>query len=151
MFEGFYKATAIARGFIFFIISTIILSCSKQPLYPSPQIIGDMVVIDLALLREETPLFYSYNYNNKRINFFVIKIHGEISSYLDACYSCYPKKLGFGFDNGYIYCRSCNVRYSISDIKKGIGSCYPIKIPGELGEGRYFIPIKILQEGANKF
>lgn len=126
-------------------------SCSKQPLYQAPEIIGDKVVINTSQLIDRRPVFYSYNYNKKRINFFVIKIDGRVSSYLDACRECYPKKLGFGFDDGFMYCRSCNVRYPVSDIEKGFGSCYPIKIPGEERDGKYFISLKTLQDKVNKF
>ncbi|MFN3480800.1 MAG: Fe-S-containing protein [Thermodesulfovibrionales bacterium] len=109
------------------------------------------MIVDIEQLVEKRPLFYSYNYNNKRINFFVIKINGRVTSYLDACRECYPKKLGFGFDDGHIYCRSCNVRYPVDEIEKGLGSCYPIKITGEERGGKYFIPLKILQKRADIF
>ncbi len=146
------KAGVIFLGIIFLMLSILFLSyCSRQPLYPSAPINGDKVVIDITNLNEGIPAFYSYDYNKKRINFFVIRINGRVSSYLDACSSCYPKRLGFGFDNGYIYCRSCDVRYPVNEIEKGLGSCYPIKIPGEEKDGGYLISIKTLQEGANKF
>lgn len=156
MIKGFFcwfdKAVAIFPGVLFFMLSILFLSyCSRQPLYPVPEVNGDKVVIDITHLNERTPVFYSYNYKKKRINFFVIRIDRKVLSYLDACSSCYPKKLGFGFDNGYVYCRSCDVRYPVSDIEKGLGSCYPIRIYGEEKDGRYLISIKTLQEGADKF
>lgn len=137
---------------IFLMISILFLqSCSKQPIYQAPEIIDDKIVVDIGQLTDKRPVFYSYNYQKKRINFFIIKIDGRVSSYLDACAECYPKKLGFGFDNGYIYCRSCNVKYPIDSIEKGFGSCYPIKIDGEEQQGKYFISLKTLQEKVNKF
>lgn len=126
-------------------------SCNKQPLYQAPVIIDDKVVVNTSQLIDKRPVFYSYNYNKKRINFFVIKIDGKVSSYLDACAECYPKKLGFGFDDGSIYCRACNVKYPIDNIEKGFGSCYPIRITGEEREDKYFIPLKALQERSDKF
>lgn len=126
-------------------------SCSKQPLYPAPDIKEGRVVIDISMLKNGIPVFYSYSYNKKRINFFILKIDGRISSYLDACAECYPKKLGFGFDNGSIYCRSCNVKHPIDSIEMGFGSCYPIRVAGEEQQGKYFISLKTLQEKVNKF
>ncbi|MFN3395379.1 MAG: Fe-S-containing protein [Thermodesulfovibrionales bacterium] len=126
-------------------------SCTKQPLYQEPVIIDDMVIVNTSQLIEKRPVFFSYQYNKKMINFFVIKIEGKVSSYLDACAKCYPKKLGFGFDNGYIYCRACNVRHPVENIEKGFGSCYPIKIAGEEQQGKYFISLKTLQEKVDKF
>lgn len=129
----------------------LIVGCSRRPLYPAPKIVDDKVVVYTGQLIEKKPLFHSYNYNKKRINFFVIKIDGKVSSYLDACAACYPKKLGFGSDDGHIYCRACNVRYHVSEIEKGFGSCYPIKISGEERDGKYFISLKTLQERSDKF
>ncbi len=129
----------------------LILGCSNQPRYPEPENVDDKVVIDINHLEEKRPVFYSYHFNRKRINFFVIKINGRVMSFLDACRECYPEKLGFGFDNGQIYCRSCNVRYPVESIEKGFGSCYPIKVEGK-GDGlKYYIQLKTLQAGADKF
>lgn len=136
----------------FFLLWLILFSgCSRQPLYPSPEVRDDSVVIKKGILTEKKPVFFSYHYNKRRINFFVIKINGKVSSYLDACAACYPKRLGFGFEEGYIYCRSCNVRYPIDDIEKGLGSCYPIKVAGEEREEEYLIPLENLRKQVNKF
>jgi uncharacterized membrane protein len=114
-------------------------------------IINDYASVEVGHLKEKVPEFFSYNYMGKRINFFVIKINGRVSSFLDACSTCYPKKAGFRYEDGYISCRACDVSYHVEDIEKGIGSCIPLKLPGEEKEGRYLISLRALEERADKF
>lgn len=133
------------------LVLTFFVSCSRQPAYPEPSQIGPDAVIDISTLRPEIPEFFTYHYRNKNINFFVIKLNNNVLSYLDACADCYPKKLGYRFDNGYITCRACNVRYSVSEIEKGFGSCFPIQITGHLQNGKYLIPVSSLEKMADRF
>lgn len=99
----------------------LLYSCSRQPVYPSPVIINDYASVEVNHLKEKVPEFFSYNFNGKRINFFVIKINGRVSSFLDACSTCYPKKAGFRYEDGYISCRACDVSYHVENIEKGRG------------------------------
>jgi len=69
-------------------------SCSQQPRYAAPPIEGDNVVIQIAPAPFEVPQFYSYRSQGKEINFFVIRLQGQVLTFLDACLSCYPRKLG---------------------------------------------------------
>lgn len=126
-------------------------ACAKQPAYPEPPRAGNDVVVDVQTLRPEIPVFFTYHYQAKRINFFVIKIDGRVLSFLDACARCYPAKLGYHFDGGYLLCRECNVRYSVSEIEKGAGSCFPMRITGNLQDGKYLIPLAVLEGMADKF
>lgn len=128
-----------------------LISCSRQPVYTVPAIEGMDIVIDTGTLEPDIPRFYTYNYHNKNINFFVIKINGKILSFLDACANCYPAKLGYRFDSGYIICKRCSVRYSVSDVEKGFGGCLPIRISGHLKDGKYLIPVSVLQREPDKF
>ncbi len=141
-----FKAVALLTFALFWAIS-----CSRQPVYPGPPVVGSEVVIDVRTLRPGIPQFYTYRYTNKNINFFVVEIDGKPLSFLDACSSCYPKRLGYRFDNGQITCRACDVRYSVSEIEKGFGSCYPIKVQGSLRDGKYFIQVSALQNMADRF
>ena len=129
----------------------LLAACSKQPLYPAPPIKGAEAAIDLKTLTPEIPKYFTYHYRGRRVNFFVIKTGDKVLSFLDACASCYPRKLGFRFDNGYFTCRACNVRYSVSEIEKGIGSCFPIRIRGDVRDGEYFLPVSVLENSADKF
>ena len=134
-----------------FIAAMLLAACSKQPLYPAPPIKGAEAAIDLKTLTPGIPKYFTYHYRGRRVNFFVIKTGDKVLSFLDACASCYPRKLGFRFDNGYFTCRACNVRYSVSEIEKGIGSCFPIRIRGDVRDGEYFLPVSVLENSADKF
>jgi uncharacterized membrane protein len=105
------------------------------------------VIIDANRLRSESPLFFTYRYHGKNINFFVVKVHDEVLSFLDVCRSCYSSKRGYQVDDGHITCKTCDVRYSLSEVKTGVGSCLPMRIEGHLQDGEYHIPVSRL-EGA---
>ncbi len=125
--------------------------CAKQPSYPEPPRVGNDVAVESGTMRPEEPVFFTHRYQGKKINFFVIKVEGRVLSFLDACARCYPAKRGYYFEAGRLVCRECNVNYSVSEIEKGMGSCFPIQITGHLQDGRYLIPLSTLEQMAEKF
>lgn len=143
----------LRRGIIFLLclLPPSLLSCSRQPVYSEPPFIGTKIVIDISRLKSDIPEFFTYHHSKKNINFFVIKINDKVLSFIDACASCYSKKLGYRFDNGYIVCRACNVRYSVGEVEKGFGGCFPIQVKGYLQNERYLIPVSELEKMADKF
>ncbi|HAM51727.1 MAG TPA: hypothetical protein DCP92_13980 [Nitrospiraceae bacterium] len=52
------------------------------------------------------PVIFAYRYHGKNINFFVLKIHDKVISFLDACRSCYVSKRGYWIDDGHITCKT---------------------------------------------
>jgi len=139
---------------VFWVVLIFFLSlgaCAKQPSYPEPPRMGNDVAVESATLRPEVPVFFTYHYQGKKINFFVMKVEGRVLSFLDACARCYPAKRGYRFDGGRLVCRECNVNYSVSEIEKGMGSCFPIRITGHLQDGKYLIPLSTLERMAEKF
>ena len=133
------------------LILLLFASCSREPVYGEARRAGEYVVVDASKLALETPKYLTYHVRGKNVNFFVIKTGGRVLSFLDACASCYPYKRGFRFDSGYFICRECNVRYSVTDLEKGIGRCFPIRLEGSLRNGVYYIPVASLESGADKF
>ncbi len=133
------------------LVAAILSACSRQASYPSPVQIGPDIVIDTSVLELEVPKFYTYRFQNKQVNFFVIKMNDKTLSFLDACASCYPHKRGYRYENNSVLCRYCNVSFPISKLEKGLGNCYPIKINGRMEKGKYLIPAVTLEEAANKF
>ena len=126
-------------------------SCQKIPIYQEPLFDGNNYVIDFGSLREKEPVFYSVSFHDKRVSFFVVKVDGDVQSYFNACNECYPRKLGYYFEGGFLICKFCNERYPVDALKGGIGSCYPVYLKGTLRENRYLITREALGEGFKFF
>ena len=150
MSKGIFALPSIKVLILSFIFS-FLPACSGQPAYPEPLRIGGDVVVDVSRLPSEIPEFYTYHHGKKKVNFFVVKHKNAVLSFLDACVSCYTEKRGYRYDGGYVMCRACNMKYPVSEIEKGFGSCYPIKLPGHVQNGKYYIPRSLLEEQVNKF
>jgi uncharacterized membrane protein len=142
-----------AAGFLLLLLmlSMLLISCSRQPQYPEARRSADSVVLDASALQPEVPAYYSYSHNGIRINFFIVKLDDRVVSFLDACMKCYAKKLGFRSENGMVVCRSCNEKYPVTEIEKGFGSCYPVKIEGRLDGTSYSIPAETLERVGERF
>jgi uncharacterized membrane protein len=126
-------------------------SCSRQQRYAAPPTVGENVVIHTASLPLETPQFYSFHTKGKYVNFFVIRMKDGVLSFLDACLTCYPRKLGYESKDGYVACRACDTTYSVYKLEKGIGGCYPIRIEGTQEGDAYRIERATLERHAGKF
>lgn len=136
---------------ILFLALLLLSTCSRQPSYQKPLIRDSNVVVDISALSPGIPVFYTYFYPGKKINFFVININNKVVSFIDACENCHTAKLGYRFEEGYFICRHCNVRYPVSEIEKGIGSCFPIPVTGRIQDGQYLIHVSMLEKMADKF
>jgi uncharacterized membrane protein len=131
--------------FVSLMFIALLSSCITDSAYPEAQSNGTEVVIDATSLKTDVPQFFTYHSAAKKINLFVIKTDGDVLSFLDACLSCSPRR-GFSFSNGYFTCKVCGTRYSVAEVKRGIGGCYPIKVPGKLRDGKYYIDISVLRQ-----
>jgi len=162
IFTGIHQTVArriassdLIEGAVFLVVASLMLvilsACSRQVSYPSPARIGSDIVIDMSSLELEVPKFYTYQFQGKKVNFFVIKMDDKTLSFLDACASCYPHKQGFRCEDNAVICRYCNVRYPLGKLEKGIGNCYPIKIEGRMEKGKYLISADTLAKAADKF
>ncbi len=144
------------RTFAAQILSSLVLMlmlvvCARQPSYlPAPQE-GSSIVIDTSILEPEVPKFYSYRSQGKNVNYFVLRVQGKVLSFLDACASCYIHKRGYGYADGHVTCRACNLKFSVNQLEKGLGSCCPIRIDGRMENGKYLIPVATLENAADKF
>jgi len=121
------------------------------PAYPPPLISGRDAVFEASQLKPEIPQFYTYQYHNKNISFFVLKLNEKVVSFFDACASCYPHKLGYRCEDGSVVCRACGLKFSVYKLEKGLGGCYPIRIEGRTEKGKYLIPLASLEAEAARF
>jgi uncharacterized membrane protein len=129
----------------------LLFSCAKKPVYPEAHFDGEDVRIVLNEMQEKKPVFFTLHVDGKGINYFVVKVDGEVQSYFDACAKCYPRKLGYRLEGERVVCRACDVHYGIEDLKGGIGSCYPIKLPGRVEGKTYVINRKDILAGGRFF
>lgn len=136
---------------IVLLVSLVGPACTSRHSYAAPTIIGTNAVIDTASLKPETPLFFTYHYKGKLINFFVLRLDSGVTSYLDACASCYHHRQGYRPDDGSVTCRYCNMKFPIYKLEKGLGSCYPIKLAGKTENGKYLISLAALEDAAGMF
>lgn len=114
-------------------------ACASKPAYQEAPVSGDYVRIVVSSLKEATPEFYSLGDPGEgRVDFFVLRIQGRVESYLDACARCGAKKKGFRVERGNIVCNACGVSYPLDSLK-GVGSCYPLPLEGEVRDDLYVI------------
>ena len=137
---------------MFLAVTLLFSACSsRQPVHPAPTVEGRDVVIAVSTLKHEVPQFFTYLYQGKNISFFVLRLDNQVSSFFDACVSCYPKKLGYKYDDGTVICRACNMRFPVYRLEKGLGGCYPIKLEGRIENGKYLIPLSSIEAEVGKF
>jgi uncharacterized membrane protein len=129
----------------------ILVSCTKGPSYIQAPFNGYTSEIDVSTLMPKQPQFYSLSIEGKMISFFLVKVNGVTQSYFNACRECYPKKLGFSFEEGYVKCKSCNERWPVESLQEGIGGCRPIPLKGVLKGDKYIITREAIMEGMNFF
>ncbi len=136
---------------LFIVLFLSASSCTRQPGHPAPAIEGRNAVIAVTLVKDEVPQFYTYRFQDKNISFFVLKMDGKVSSFFDACASCYPHKQGYKYEDGFVVCRYCNVSFPLHKLEKGIGGCYPIRLEGRVENGKYLIPLAAIEAETGKF
>jgi len=129
----------------------ILISCAREPSYIQAPFNALTSEIDVSTLMPQQPRFYSLSIKGKKISFFLLKVNGDIQSYFNACKECYPKKLGFRFEDGFVQCRSCNERWPMESLRDGVGGCCPGKLRGVLKGDKFIITREALQEGMNFF
>ncbi|MBZ0155341.1 MAG: DUF2318 domain-containing protein [Alphaproteobacteria bacterium] len=145
-------AVPAKRLFVPFLLSLVLLaSCSGQPAYSSAPVAGSEVIIDAASLIPDTPRFFTYRYQGKSVNFFVVRYGERVLSFLDACVTCYRSKQGYRFTEGSFVCRDCGKAYVLPEMETGFGGCFPIKVRGTLKDGRYRIPLASLEKASSVF
>jgi uncharacterized membrane protein len=149
------RSTSVQTGkgilLAFLAIIALAAACTSQPSYIAAPQEGSDIVIDPASLQPDVPQFYTLLHEGKKISYFALKIDGQVSSFFDACASCYTHKQGYRYDAGAVTCRYCSMRFPVYKLEKGLGSCYPIKIDGRMENGKYRIPVASLIASANLF
>ena len=125
-------AVALAAGLLF-------SACRDRPWHSHVAVHEGRVAVDTAMLAEGTPVFFSTEVEGRKVDFFLVKTGGEIGSYLDACKKCYRHGKGYRAGSGYVECGYCSVKYPVSELSSGMGSCVPIHLGGRMEGGLWVI------------
>jgi uncharacterized membrane protein len=96
--------------------------------------------------------FYTYKASGKRINFFVrTDGTGKLSTYFDACYTCYKHKKGYRCEGTDIVCNECNLRFKLAEEKWVHEGCSPINLTSRREGENIIIRTDDIEKGGRLF
>jgi uncharacterized membrane protein len=136
------------------VILLLLAGCSKQPaLYPSAPENDNRIVIPLNDVSDGKAHFYTYRKSGKHINFFVrTDGKGNVSSYYDACFTCYKKKKGYRQEGPDIICSECSMKFGLAEEKwEEKDGCNPIYLKSLIENNNLVIDTAVIEKGAKLF
>jgi uncharacterized membrane protein len=96
--------------------------------------------------------FYTYKKSWKRINFFVrTDGGGKLSSYFDACYTCYKKKKGYRIEGTDLVCNECSLKFRLADEVWENKACSPIMLKSQIEKEYLIIKTEDIEKGSKLF
>ena len=81
----------------------------------------------------------------------MIKSEDKVLSFFDGCATCYKAKRGYRFEKGHFVCKKCNMKYSVPEMEKGFGGCFPVRIEGQIKGTKYIIPVSLIEKASGLF
>jgi uncharacterized membrane protein len=132
----------------------LLIGCSKQPaLYREAPLKGDSIVIPLSEVKDGNAHFYTYRKSGKRINFFVrTDANGTVSSYFDACFTCYKPRKGYRQEGSDLICNECSMKFGLAEEKwSEKGGCNPIHLKSTITDNSLVIETAVIEKGAKLF
>jgi uncharacterized membrane protein len=138
------------------IISLLILltGCGKKPnLYQEAQVRDNRIVIPLKDFSDGKAHFFTYRKSGKHINFFVrTDGKGTVSSYYDACFTCYKKKQGYRQEGSDLICNECSMKFGLADEKwEEKDGCNPIYLKSVIENSNLVIDTAVIEKGSRLF
>ncbi|MBI5633580.1 MAG: DUF2318 domain-containing protein [Nitrospirae bacterium] len=139
------------------IVLTLLLlltACSKKPnLYQEVQARENRIVIPLSEVSDGKVHFYTYRKSGKHINFFIrTDGKGTVSSYYDACFTCYKKLKGYRQEGSDLVCNECNMKFGIAEEKwDEKDGCNPINLKSAIENNSLVIETAVIEKGAKLF
>jgi len=138
------------------VVSLLILltGCNKQPaLYQNAPVKDARIVIPLTEVNDGKVHFYTYRKSGKHINFFIrTDGKGTVSSYYDACFTCYKKKKGYHQEGSDIICNECNMKFGLAEEKwEEKDGCNPIYLKSIIEDSNLVIDAAVIEKGAKLF
>jgi len=147
--DGDPSEIVAGKRFVMVLLAALLLaSCAHRAEYPEPPLRGDELFVEISLIENHIPVFFSYKTEFGAANFFILRNEEGLFAFHDACETCYPQEKGYRFLDGYLVCNACNQQFSTTAIVRGVGGCYPIRINGRATEEGYFVPVVELEKQA---
>ncbi len=127
------------------------VACSGKPDHPAlPKVSEGKVLIEVSSLEEGRPRFFTYAYEDGKVDYFAVLVEGAVESYFDACLKCSASKRGFRFRKGKLQCKACGESYGVDEIQ-GTGSCLPIPLKGARKDNYHVISLSDMIDGKRYF
>lgn len=139
------------------IVLTLLLlltGCGKQPaLYQNAPVQDNRIVIPLNDVKDGRAHFYTYRKSGKNVNFFIrTDGKGTVSSYYDACFTCYKKKKGYRQEGSDLICSECGMKFGLAEEKwLEKDGCDPINLKSTIEGNNIVIDTAVINKGAKLF
>ncbi|MBI5848975.1 MAG: DUF2318 domain-containing protein [Nitrospirae bacterium] len=140
--------------FAFFLFLLMLTGCGRQPaLYKDAPARDGSIVIPLSDVSDGKAHFYTYRKTGKHINFFVrADGKGTVSSYYDACFTCYKKKKGYRQEGIDLICNECSMKFGLAEEKwDEKDGCNPIHLKSTIVANNLVIDTAVIEKGAKLF
>lgn len=128
--------------------------CGKQPAEHEVVVPRDGAIrIPVGKVHDGKVHFFTYKKSGKRINFF-IRTDGNdnLSSYFDACYTCYRHKKGYKEEGADLVCNECGLKFRLADERwDNSGGCSPILLTSRTEKDELVIMTGDLEKGQRLF
>ena len=152
------RTDILSPRFVFFLLlpvcfSVYLFACSKSPAEHELVTPSDgKIILPVALFSDGKVHFFTYKRSGKLVNFFVrTDGKGNLSTYFDACYTCYKKKKGYREEGDEIICNECDLKFRLADEIWENKDCSPIMFRSQIENNRLIIETATLEKGVRLF
>jgi uncharacterized membrane protein len=149
---GVYLSKAVAV--IFATLFPLFAGCSKLPVeHQVVEATAGEIRIPVSEVNDGKVHFYTYRKSGKRINFFVrTDGAGRLSTYFDACFTCYKHKKGYRCEGTDLICNECNEKFRLADERwENNKGCSPIALTSSIGKDFIIIKTGDIEAGERLF
>jgi uncharacterized membrane protein len=139
---------------ILLVILSFFAGCSRLPAeHQLVEATGAEIRIPVSAVNDGKVHFYTYRKSGKHINFFVrTDDAGRLSTYFDACFTCYKNKKGYRTEGTDLICNECNEKFRLADERwQHEGGCSPIALTSSIGKDFIVIKTADIEAGERLF
>ena len=154
--ENTLKDSCVQAFYLFFSLCFVLFTygCSRLPAeHKVVTSIAGEVHIPVNEVNDGRVHFFTYKRSGKRINFFVrTDGKGDLSSYFDACFTCYKHKKGYRAEGTDLICNECSMKFRLADERwDNTKGCSPILLKSRLDKGYLSIKSEDIEKGVKLF